>query len=155
MKRSGLIKRRTPLKRGKPPKRSTKRIKRGKPPRRVSEKRARQLVAYQEVRLIVLARDGGCVLFKLNPDLCAELSIGWTAGRKLECEHTEGRWGKRLTDADKCVALHPYCHRYVTDHAKKMKPILRAYLATLETVAIPSVNVATAESDRSVPRFTA
>lgn len=129
--RFSLIERRTPLKRGKPPARSTKPINRGKPPRRVSEKRRKQLIEYKDIRAVVLARDGGCVLWKIDPVKCVFLNAMHPMGHDLEIEHANGRRGQRLVDETGCVSLHRACHMYVTDHAKEWKPKLRNYLAGL------------------------
>lgn len=155
MKRSGWIARRTPLKRGKLPKRGTP-LKRGKRPRRVSAKRLVQLADYPATRLLVLARDGGCVLRFDDPNRCAALAVDWHGPRDLQIEHAYGRRGARLNDPNGCVAIHPWCHLYVTDHAKTMKPIVRAYLASLatETDASASPSVPTPATETPTPRFT-
>jgi hypothetical protein len=112
------------------------RLSRGGPIRRVSKKRRAQLVEYGAVRLVVIARDGGCVLTKLDSGLCALMvATGGVGAAALECEHAYGRRGKRLLDPDGCVALHRACHRHVTDHAKEWKPRLREYLSRLPRVA--------------------
>lgn len=124
MKQSSALRRYAPLKRGKPPKR-------GKVPRRVSEKRLRQFEGYPAVRESVIARDGACVLGKLDEYDCMRNSTLAEWYGPLDPHHVNGRRGDRLKDPRGMVALHRRCHDFVHSHQREWRPRLLAYLDRL------------------------
>lgn len=104
------------------------RLRRGGPIRKVSAKRRAQLPIYARVRLIVIARDGGCVLGKLDLVMCEE----YRTTTALEVHHVAGRRGERLTDPRGCVSLHRECHEAVHASQKSWRPRLLEHLARIE-----------------------
>lgn len=114
----------------KPPKpvRRGARPKATKPPKRVSSKRRKQLGQYARQRVAFLATHTTCFLGEQDAELCERLNRDETP-RPLEVDHTAGRRGERLLDEKWWAALHPACHRYVTDHAAEWHGRFREALA--------------------------
>lgn len=118
MKRSGLIQRRTPLRRGGP-------MKRGKRVNPVSAKTAERNQYYQQLRLV------------WRPDLrpCAGQLEG-CYGRGNEVHHRRGRAAAYMLNVGTWSPLCRPCHRHVTDNpaAAEAAGLSESRLAVAEVV---------------------
>jgi 5-methylcytosine-specific restriction endonuclease McrA len=90
-------------------------------------KQSRGTVIPPQMKVDVFTRDGGCVGFLLSfPGECAG---------GLEPDHVRASHGigmKSRTEPDNLVSLCGSHHRWKTDNGRKARPLLLAYLATLE-----------------------
>lgn len=89
-------------------------------------KPSRGTVIPTDMRLRVLSRDNGCVGFGRFPVTCAG---------PLELDHVRASHGmgmKSETSDKNLVSLCGACHRWKTGFGREARPVLLAYLASLE-----------------------
>lgn len=89
-------------------------------------KKSRGTVIPPTLRIAVLERDRGCVGARFSETRCAG---------GLELDHVRASHGigmKSRTEADNLVALCGSHHREKTNNGRTVRPILLAYLATVE-----------------------
>lgn len=114
MKRSGFIKRRTPLERGKPIPR-TKRMRRESPKRREQNQRYNARIKVWKVE------HPWC---KACFPIAVFLGIHWANVRKTkDCHHMAGKEGELLLDEKWWLPVCRKCHDWIGDHSNSARDL--------------------------------